>query len=137
VADEVTGFVLRMQLKARDDAALERNYQGARASHPSFSATGGPSGGGAAAPAQRPKQRVAVGYSAPASAAQKETERMKARQAQEEAAAAAAAQEGAASPSAATSTVDQSEDSAFAKVGRNEPCPCGSGKKFKQCHGKA
>ena len=23
-----------------------------------------------------------------------------------------------------------------AKVGRNEPCPCGSGKKFKQCHGK-
>ena len=22
------------------------------------------------------------------------------------------------------------------KVGRNEPCPCGSGKKFKQCHGE-
>jgi preprotein translocase subunit SecA len=22
------------------------------------------------------------------------------------------------------------------KIGRNEPCPCGSGKKFKQCHGK-
>ncbi|MGR5110159.1 preprotein translocase subunit SecA [Vibrio jasicida] len=22
------------------------------------------------------------------------------------------------------------------KVGRNEPCPCGSGKKYKQCHGK-
>ena len=22
------------------------------------------------------------------------------------------------------------------KVGRNEPCPCGSGKKFKQCHGQ-
>ena len=22
-----------------------------------------------------------------------------------------------------------------AKVGRNEPCPCGSGKKYKQCHG--
>ena len=21
------------------------------------------------------------------------------------------------------------------KVGRNEPCPCGSGKKFKKCHG--
>jgi preprotein translocase subunit SecA len=20
-------------------------------------------------------------------------------------------------------------------VGRNEPCPCGSGKKFKHCHG--
>jgi preprotein translocase subunit SecA len=23
-----------------------------------------------------------------------------------------------------------------AKVGRNEPCPCGSGKKYKKCHGK-
>ena len=22
------------------------------------------------------------------------------------------------------------------KVGRNDPCPCGSGKKYKQCHGK-
>ena len=24
----------------------------------------------------------------------------------------------------------------FAHVGRNDPCPCGSGKKFKDCHGK-
>lgn len=24
----------------------------------------------------------------------------------------------------------------FEKVGRNDPCPCGSGKKFKNCHGK-
>ena len=23
-----------------------------------------------------------------------------------------------------------------AKVGRNDPCPCGSGKKFKKCHGQ-
>jgi preprotein translocase subunit SecA len=22
------------------------------------------------------------------------------------------------------------------KIGRNDACPCGSGKKFKQCHGK-
>jgi preprotein translocase subunit SecA len=22
------------------------------------------------------------------------------------------------------------------KIGRNDPCPCGSGKKYKQCHGK-
>ncbi len=26
---------------------------------------------------------------------------------------------------------------ATAKVGRNEPCPCGSGKKYKRCHGAA
>jgi preprotein translocase subunit SecA len=25
---------------------------------------------------------------------------------------------------------------AIPKVGRNDPCPCGSGKKYKQCHGK-
>jgi preprotein translocase subunit SecA len=24
----------------------------------------------------------------------------------------------------------------FPKVGRNDPCPCGSGRKYKQCHGK-
>jgi preprotein translocase subunit SecA len=22
------------------------------------------------------------------------------------------------------------------KVGRNDPCPCGSGRKYKHCHGK-
>jgi preprotein translocase subunit SecA len=22
------------------------------------------------------------------------------------------------------------------RIGRNDPCPCGSGKKYKQCHGK-
>ena len=31
----------------------------------------------------------------------------------------------------------RSEDpTSWGKVGRNEPCPCGSGKKFKHCHGK-
>ncbi|MFM0641563.1 preprotein translocase subunit SecA [Paraburkholderia metrosideri] len=30
---------------------------------------------------------------------------------------------------------DPSADS-VPKVGRNDPCPCGSGKKYKQCHGK-
>jgi len=29
-----------------------------------------------------------------------------------------------------------SEASALPKVGRNEPCPCGSGKKYKHCHGQ-
>ena len=27
------------------------------------------------------------------------------------------------------------DPSTWGKVGRNEPCPCGSGKKYKQCHG--
>jgi preprotein translocase subunit SecA len=33
-------------------------------------------------------------------------------------------------------TADGFDMSQFAGVGRNDPCPCGSGKKFKQCHGK-
>jgi preprotein translocase subunit SecA len=27
------------------------------------------------------------------------------------------------------------DPSTWGKVGRNETCPCGSGKKFKHCHG--
>ena len=32
--------------------------------------------------------------------------------------------------------VDPELAEAFRKAGRNDPCPCGSGKKFKHCHGK-
>ena len=28
------------------------------------------------------------------------------------------------------------EGDGLPKVGRNDPCPCGSGKKYKQCHGR-
>ena len=31
---------------------------------------------------------------------------------------------------------DAAPEQAVRRVGRNEPCPCGSGKKYKQCHGK-
>ncbi|MDN2566501.1 preprotein translocase subunit SecA [Aquibium sp. A9E412] len=30
---------------------------------------------------------------------------------------------------------DPADPSTWGKVGRNEPCPCGSGKKYKHCHG--
>ena len=32
-------------------------------------------------------------------------------------------------------TVVKDKDDPFAKVGRNDPCPCGSGKKYKKFHG--
>jgi preprotein translocase subunit SecA len=32
-------------------------------------------------------------------------------------------------------TVQQQDKLKFEKVGRNEECPCGSGKKYKNCHG--
>jgi len=31
---------------------------------------------------------------------------------------------------------EETVKAAVPRVGRNEPCPCGSGKKYKQCHGK-
>jgi len=34
------------------------------------------------------------------------------------------------------SSTDATAPPAMPRVGRNEPCPCGSGKKYKQCHGK-
>jgi preprotein translocase subunit SecA len=33
-------------------------------------------------------------------------------------------------------TTIAAEAAAMPRVGRNDPCPCGSGKKFKFCHGK-
>ena len=33
-------------------------------------------------------------------------------------------------------TYRKDENDPYANVGRNDPCPCGSGKKFKNCHGR-
>ena len=32
--------------------------------------------------------------------------------------------------------IDPNDPSTWGKVGRNDACPCGSGKKYKHCHGK-
>jgi preprotein translocase subunit SecA len=37
---------------------------------------------------------------------------------------------------APASARDPNDPSSWGKVGRNEPCPCGSGKKYKHCHGR-
>ncbi|MGF1772952.1 preprotein translocase subunit SecA [Vibrio wakamikoensis] len=75
---------------------------------------------------------------------QEEVERMEAqRQAQAEAAAAKAQAQHANAENQLADNSEQAEDGSQQpmvreerKVGRNEPCPCGSGKKYKQCHGK-
>ncbi len=36
----------------------------------------------------------------------------------------------------ATAQPSSNDRSTWGKVGRNEPCPCGSGKKYKHCHGR-
>ncbi|MBB5392674.1 MULTISPECIES: preprotein translocase subunit SecA [unclassified Herbaspirillum] len=37
---------------------------------------------------------------------------------------------------APTAASEAPDTAGLPKVGRNDPCPCGSGKKYKQCHGK-
>jgi len=37
---------------------------------------------------------------------------------------------------AAVAERDPNDPATWGKIGRNEPCPCGSGKKFKHCHGQ-
>ncbi len=46
------------------------------------------------------------------------------------------ARDGLLAAAAATAAGAAGSGTAMARVGRNEPCPCGSGKKFKSCHGK-
>ncbi|MBT3929632.1 MAG: preprotein translocase subunit SecA [Rhodospirillaceae bacterium] len=39
--------------------------------------------------------------------------------------------------SQATATIDPEDPSTWGKVPRNAPCPCGTGKKYKHCHGRS
>mmetsp|Transcript_22686 Transcript_22686/g.37283 ORF Transcript_22686/g.37283 Transcript_22686/m.37283 type:complete len:899 (+) Transcript_22686:171-2867(+) len=39
-------------------------------------------------------------------------------------------------PEAVAAGFDENDPSTWGNPGRNEPCPCGSGKKFKHCHGR-
>ncbi len=61
--------------------------------------------------------------------------RMQTRRPQE--VAAAVASDGSPVPPPQEERVPQTPIKAELKVGRNDPCPCGSGKKFKNCHGVA
>ena len=42
---------------------------------------------------------------------------------------------GAAAPALAAG-VDPADPGTWGQSGRNDPCPCGSGKKYKHCHGR-
>ena len=117
IADEVTNHILRFELARKDEDNLGAAYEGQSASHPQF-------GGSVskARPSARRRQ-VAVGYTAPNQRAKTPdmggvTDEMEA------------------ASSAGQDTGQQTPDKHKPKVARNAPCPCGSGKKYKQCHGK-
>ena len=52
------------------------------------------------------------------------------------AAAAAAAGPSLAKPGDAKAGFDENDPTTWGNPGRNDLCPCGSGKKFKHCHGR-
>jgi preprotein translocase subunit SecA len=81
--------------------------QPAPAGRPASQAAAQPAGSSLPAGLARPQRAGSLSYSAPSEDAT-----------------------GRATHSTATTNGDS-----FANVGRNAPCPCGSGKKFKQCHG--
>jgi len=39
-------------------------------------------------------------------------------------------------PELAVAGFDESDQATWGNPGRNDQCPCGSGKKFKHCHGR-
>jgi preprotein translocase subunit SecA len=41
-----------------------------------------------------------------------------------------------AATAAGAAQIDPKNPATWGKVQRNAPCPCGSGKKYKHCHGK-
>ena len=119
IADDVTNYVLRVEMRSEDEQRLGRAYEGQNAAHPAF--------GGSVSQArpQAPRRQVAVGYTAPgarkpAPASGDDT---------------TAAMEAASLP--LTDSGQQNPDAAKPRAARNAPCPCGSGKKYKQCHGKS
>ncbi|MWD28655.1 preprotein translocase subunit SecA [Aquicoccus sp. SCR17] len=59
-----------------------------------------------------------------------------AKQQAEDSAAEAEAGEPDTAPTAKAEGFDENDPATWGNPGRNEPCPCGSGKKFKHCHGR-
>ena len=58
------------------------------------------------------------------------------RQQQEAASEAAVARAMPAPTESAREGFDEDDPTTWGSPGRNDPCPCGSGKKFKHCHGR-
>ncbi|MDE0891216.1 MAG: preprotein translocase subunit SecA [Planctomycetota bacterium] len=148
IEDEVTSLVLRIRLAGEegtpapnDDGGLEAKGMGP-----------GTEMDGAAMARRQAAARAAQGGRAPqrrAVPASQAFDAMKQRQVHATRAQAAQAAQGAKSAPAekpepkskeaapSSSAPAASASSEYEGVGRNDSCPCGSGKKFKKCHGKA
>ena len=89
----------------------------------------------AAATPDNPLEGRKVNYSSPEQALEQTGVQAVRRQAAAQQAAAAGRPAPKPAP-AKPQTYVKDKDDPFANAGRNDPCPCGSGKKFKNCHGR-
>ena len=87
-------------------------------------------------PEQESEQLNSAKYSGPTGDVPSLASEARSQAAQQGAAAARAQAQGATRPvPTKTATITKDKDDPFAHAGRNDPCPCGSGKKYKKCHG--
>ena len=119
IADEVTNHILRFEMASRDESRLGNAYQGQNASHPQFG------GSVSLARPMAPRRQVAVGYNQPSRSGMVASS-----------ATGSATQEMEKASNLRQDSGQRTPDRHKPKVARNAPCPCGSGKKYKQCHGK-
>ena len=135
VEDEVSSLILRVEVRPREEsqpaggfAQPPQVYGQTRATHPSAQPQAAPR-----APIRRPpqQQRVSAGR------AFDQARFMKARAAAaERAQQAAQGRTAEAEPKAEKKAPEAAPAAEYTGVGRNDACPCGSGKKFKKCHGQ-
>ena len=147
IEDEVASLVLRIEIGdgAQRMAAPQDVYGGARSIHPQFGQR--PQ---APAPQARPAQPVRRVSPSQAFDAMAQQRRIQQALAQQQAQKTSGAQATATEPQppaqpqqAAPRThvapsqhaIPKPQDPATPEIGRNDPCPCGSGKKYKKCHG--
>ena len=122
IKEEAVGFLFNLEVQVEDDEAAEAEGEDLieveepmRRTLPSQPAAVGADGTGGHTPhirakgLERPKPPERLAYTAPTV-------------------------DGAAEPETTTG-IDTLADDAYAGVGRNQKCPCGSGKKYKLCHG--
>ena len=111
--------VLRIEARRAPQAAVEQPSEGGALAGATYSGPTEVDGAQAAAASTLRQQAAAMAAGAGAGAG-----------------AAAGAGAGAGAGSTVRTYVKAESDDPYANVGRNEPCPCGSGKKFKHCHGR-
>ncbi len=119
IKEESVGFLFNLEVSVdveeEEDEEVEEVLEPMRQPVPAFDQSGEQvQGGSREAPQirakglERPSQPTKLSYSAPSEDGEAEVK----------------------------GTPASNADDEFAGVGRNDRCPCGSGKKFKQCHGR-